>query len=90
MEVMNISGETQVNVLNIIAGILHLGNIAFSEVDNYAVPEDDGCMWVGHMGDVTFKLDNTFVVFSSAVPSISYGGGGRESEGQADWTCCGE
>ncbi len=43
MEVMNISGETQVNVLNIVAGILHIGNIAFSEVDNYAVPEDNGC-----------------------------------------------
>lgn len=42
---MNISGETQADVLNIVAGILHLGNIAFSEVGNYAVPEDDGCMW---------------------------------------------
>ena len=54
MEVMNISGETQVNVLNIVAGILHLGNIAFSEVNNYAVPEDDGCKrnvgWVGQVG----------------------------------------
>ena len=52
MEVMNISGETQVNVLNIVAGILHLGNIAFSEVNNYAVPEDDGCKWVWHVGVV--------------------------------------
>ena len=47
MEVMNISGELQVNVLNIVAGILHLGNIAFTEVNNYAVPEDDGCKWAG-------------------------------------------
>ena len=43
MEVMNISGETQANVLNIVAGILHLGNISFSEDGNYAIPEDDGC-----------------------------------------------
>lgn len=47
MEVMNISGDTQVNVLNIVAGILHLGNIAFSEAGNYAIPEDDGCEWSG-------------------------------------------
>ena len=43
MEVMHISGETQAHVLNIVAGILHLGNIAFSESGNYAIPEDDGC-----------------------------------------------
>ena len=43
MEVMNISGDTQANVLNIVAGILHLGNISFNEDGNYAVPEDDGC-----------------------------------------------
>ena len=43
MEVMNVSGETQANVLNIVAGILHLGNISFSEDGNYAIPEDDGC-----------------------------------------------
>ena len=40
---MNISGDTQANVLNIVAGILHLGNISFNEDGNYAVPEDDGC-----------------------------------------------
>ena len=45
MEVMNISGETQANVLNIVAGILHLGNISFNEDGNYAIPEDDGCEW---------------------------------------------
>ena len=43
MEVMNITGDTQATVLQIIAGILHLGNISFSEQGNYAVPEDDGC-----------------------------------------------
>ena len=40
---MNISGDTQANVLHIVAGILHLGNISFNEDGNYAVPEDDGC-----------------------------------------------
>ena len=43
MEVMNISGDTQAHVLNIVAGILHLGNISFNEDGNYAIPEDDGC-----------------------------------------------
>lgn len=42
MDVIGITGETQDNVLNIVAGILHLGNIAFTEDGNYAVPEDDG------------------------------------------------
>ena len=48
MEVMGIMEETQNNILNIVAGILHLGNIAFAEDGNYAIPEDDGC-----------KLNNT-------------------------------
>ncbi len=43
MDVMEIDGDTQTNILQIIAGILHLGNIAFSEDGNYAIPEDDGC-----------------------------------------------
>lgn len=43
MEVMGIMEETQNNILNIVAGILHLGNIAFAEDGNYAIPEDDGC-----------------------------------------------
>lgn len=43
MEVMDVSGDVQNDVLNIIAGILHLGNIAFTEEGNYSVPEDDGC-----------------------------------------------
>ncbi|XP_064390451.1 unconventional myosin-Ie-like [Halichondria panicea] len=42
MDVMEIDGDTQTNILQIIAGILHLGNIAFSEDGNYAIPEDDG------------------------------------------------
>ena len=43
MDVMDISPDTQADIMNIVAGILHLGNIAFTEEGNYAVPEDDGC-----------------------------------------------
>ncbi|XP_065059730.1 unconventional myosin-Ie-like [Rhopilema esculentum] len=41
MEVMAISDENQASCLQIIAGILHIGNISFTEVGNYAQPEDD-------------------------------------------------
>ena len=65
MEVMNISGETQGHVLNIIAGILHLGNISFSEDGNYAMPEDDGCKITPflpqHTHTHTHKLDYMYV-----------------------------
>ena len=43
MDVMGISEEHQGSCLQIVAGILHLGNIAFTEVGNYAQPEDDAC-----------------------------------------------
>lgn len=43
MDVMGISDEQQASCLQIVAGILHLGNIAFTEVGNYAQPEDDAC-----------------------------------------------
>ena len=43
MDVMAIDGDTQTDIMNIVAGILHLGNIAFTEEGNYAIPEDDGC-----------------------------------------------
>ena len=46
---MGITGETQANVFNIVAGILHLGNITFTEKGNYAVPEDDGCECVARL-----------------------------------------
>ena len=46
MDVMGISDEIQASCLQIIAGILHLGNISFTEVGNYAQPEDDSCKLV--------------------------------------------
>eukprot|EP00794_Sanderia_malayensis_P009899 gene9900-10912_t len=41
MDVMEISEENQASCLQIVAGILHLGNITFVEVGNYAQPQDD-------------------------------------------------
>ena len=37
------SEENQMNVLQAVAGILHLGNITFVENGNYAVIEDEQC-----------------------------------------------
>ncbi|KAM8920932.1 unconventional myosin-Ie-like isoform 2-T2 [Pelodytes ibericus] len=39
MDVVGLSHEAQASVLQIVAGILHLGNIAFKESGNYAVVE---------------------------------------------------
>jgi len=41
MYTMGITEEDQATILQIVAGILHLGNIAFTEVGNYAQPEND-------------------------------------------------
>ena len=43
MDVMGISDEDQASVLQIVGGILHIGNISFMEVGNYAEPEDEAC-----------------------------------------------
>ena len=43
METMGISLEDQATVFQLVAGILHLGNIAFVEDGNYAKPENDEC-----------------------------------------------
>jgi len=41
MNTMNIEQTQQGQILQIVSGILHLGNIQFSEVGNYAQPQDD-------------------------------------------------
>ncbi|GIX88889.1 unconventional myosin-Ie [Caerostris extrusa] len=41
MTTMGMSEEDQMNVLQVVAGILHLGNITFVENGNYAIVEDD-------------------------------------------------
>ena len=43
MDVMGITDVDQASCLQIVAGILHIGNISFQEVGNYAQPEDDAC-----------------------------------------------
>uniref|UniRef100_A0A4W3JGG4 Myosin IF n=1 Tax=Callorhinchus milii TaxID=7868 RepID=A0A4W3JGG4_CALMI len=42
MQVIGISSDIQMMVLQIVAGILHLGNISFSEAGNYAQVENEG------------------------------------------------
>ncbi|XP_011617670.1 unconventional myosin-If [Takifugu rubripes] len=39
MQVIGIPADTQIQVLNIVAGILHLGNVSFIEAGNYAKVE---------------------------------------------------
>lgn len=43
MNVIGIFAEEQTLVLQIVAGILHLGNISFKEVGNYAAVESQEC-----------------------------------------------
>lgn len=43
MQVIGIPGEIQAQVLQIIAGILHLGNISFIEAGNYGQVESTDC-----------------------------------------------
>lgn len=45
MQVIGIPRDTQIQVLNIIAGILHLGNVSFIEAGNYAKVESTDCEW---------------------------------------------
>ena len=43
MNVIGISEEDQESVFWCVAGILHLGNIQFSEQGNYAVVQQEDC-----------------------------------------------
>lgn len=45
MDVIGISGMDRALVLQIVAGVLHLGNINFREAGNYAAVENDECMY---------------------------------------------
>lgn len=45
MQVIGIPADTQIQVLNIVAGILHLGNVSFIEAGNYAKVESTDCEW---------------------------------------------
>ncbi len=43
MSVVGLSLDAQDTVLQIVAGILHIGNITFREEGNYAVVESEDC-----------------------------------------------
>lgn len=43
MTIMGMSEEDQMNVLQAVAGVLHLGNVTFVEDGNYAMIEDEQC-----------------------------------------------
>ena len=43
MDVMGMSMDDKDSVLGLVAGILHLGNISFTENGYYAEIEDQGC-----------------------------------------------
>lgn len=43
MDVIGISVEERAMVFQIVAGVLHLGNISFKESGNYAAVESEEC-----------------------------------------------
>ena len=43
MQVIGLDEQTREDVLSVVAGILHLGNIGFVENGNYAAIADPGC-----------------------------------------------
>lgn len=43
MDVIGIAAEDRSMVLQIVAGVLHLGNISFKEAGNYAAVESEEC-----------------------------------------------
>lgn len=49
MSVIGIFAEEQALVLQIVAGILHLGNISFKEVGNYAAVESEECKYLSKL-----------------------------------------
>jgi len=59
MEVIGLDEQTREDVRSLVAGILHLGNIAFVENGNYAAIADDGCKYLlcTHSLNVVFFLD---------------------------------
>lgn len=46
MQVMGIDATTQMTVLTLVAGIMHLGNISFVEEGNYARVANDECTYL--------------------------------------------
>jgi len=42
MKVMGLTEQEQSNILQVVAGVLHLGNVMFREKGNYSEIEDQG------------------------------------------------
>ena len=80
MSVVGLSSEDQDSVLQLVAAILHLGNISFREENNYAVVESQDCeildiyilysIYTLHYGPVCPSLS---VPVSSGVPVLPTG-----------------
>ena len=67
MDVIGIADENQASVLQIVAGVLHLGNISFDEQGNYAVPCDDECMCLNTLSLLHIII---FPVFESGLAQV--------------------
>lgn len=46
MSVVGISNDIREEIISLVAGILHLGNISFVEDGNYAKVENDDCKFL--------------------------------------------
>lgn len=74
MDVIGISDDDQTSVLQIVAGVLHLGNISFTEQGNYAVPSDDECMYFSSfcICKIQQVLFSFFLAVALMLPISSY------------------
>lgn len=62
MDVVGLDPETQMSVLQIVAGILHLGNITFRENGNRVVVEDKDCKLEVGKKDGGFEIEDQIQV----------------------------
>ena len=82
MDTMGISLEDQATVFQLVAGILHLGNISFVEEGNYARPENDECKIINLYFILNNSSSNMIQKFSlkiSLFNRVLKQGGGRET-----------
>lgn len=81
MNVIGIFAEEQAMVLQIVAGILHLGNLSFKEKGNYAAVESEECRYFLHLRVpissvgyrlLSYGLKGTKLQFSATSHKIFY------------------
>jgi len=73
MQVVGLDDQTREDILSLVAGILHLGNIAFVENGNYAAIADPGCklytvLWLISASRKQFLRVHKFII----QPLLSY------------------